>query len=126
MHLMPTPRSYRVRVRYREKLHPLASVWRGMIRRCHDPKSKGFKAYGARGIKVCNQWRNSYETLYQWAFVNRWRKGLHIHRIDNDGNYCPENCQFLTAQAHRKKHQPLTRKRKTDQRLTQIGAGVKP
>ena len=102
---MTAPRSYRVKVRCREKRHPLVGVWKGMIARCHDPRNHGFKSYGAKGIIVCDEWRKSYEAFYQWTAVNRWMRGYDIDRRDKNGNYCPENCQCLTRSKHRQKTQ---------------------
>ena len=86
--------------RYAEK-HPLRNVWSNMLRRtglkkCTNRKSlKRYEAYISRGITVCEEWRtfNNFET---WAMNNGWRRGLEIDRIDNDGNYEPGNCRFVT------------------------------
>lgn len=66
-----------------------------MIHRCTDPTTERFNNYGARGIDVCVQWKNP-KIFYDWAIANGWRQGLQIDRIDNDGNYEPSNCHFVT------------------------------
>ena len=71
-----------------------------MRRRCYSPKCKVYKHYGSRGITVCDAWRNSYPAYRAWALANGYKPGLSIDRIDNDGNYCPENCRVVTKSAN--------------------------
>ena len=75
---------------------PIHILWKGMIERCHDPKSVGFKNYGARGISVCTEWRDSFKAFRDWAVNNGYAKGLQIDRRENNGSYKPENCRFIT------------------------------
>lgn len=76
--------------------HPLFQLWRGMKGRCLNPNDKGFKAYGGRGITVCDEWVNDFKAFYDWAMANGWEKGLLNDRRDNDKGYSPENCRFVT------------------------------
>ena len=80
-------------------------VWCSMKTRCYTKSATGYPFYGARGITVCDEWRNSFETFYEWAIENGYKEGLTIERKDYDGNYCPENCCWITsvAQANNRK-----------------------
>lgn len=83
--------------------HPLHGVYTGMINRCYHKGCGSYRYYGARGIKVCERWRRSFQ-----AFVDdmgRRPKGYTLDRIDCDGDYCPENCRWaskLTQQGNRR------------------------
>lgn len=74
------------------------SVWASMKDRCTNPKSKAYKWYGARGIKVCDEWIESFESFNQWMIENDYQEGLTIDRIDVDGDYEPSNCRLITQQ----------------------------
>lgn len=79
--------------------HPLCKVWDAMKQRCYNINDKDYHYYGARGIIVYNEWRNNFMAFYKWA-IDKWKPGLQIDRINNDGNYCPENCRFITCRAN--------------------------
>jgi len=80
--------------RHGYKKHPIYNVWIEMRRRCYG-KCSQHKDYSGRGIKVCDEWKNSAKVFIEWA-IPLWKKGLVLDRRDNDGNYCPENCRFIT------------------------------
>lgn len=71
----------------------LYSIWSGMKSRCNYEKNDSFNDYGKRGISVCDEWEDDFQTFYDWAMRNGYSDDLSIDRIDNDGNYEPSNCR---------------------------------
>ena len=74
----------------------LYRVWHQMRARCQYPSVKCYPNYGGRGIRVCEEWNNSYEPFRDWALANGYQEGLQIDRVDNDGDYEPSNCRWVT------------------------------
>ena len=81
----------------------LYKVWIEMKNRCNNKNNKCYKNYGARNIKVCNDWEQNYLIFYNWAIENGYdekaKRGVYtLDRIDTNKNYEPNNCRFITIQ----------------------------
>ncbi len=76
--------------------HKLYKTWVAMKQRCYNPKEKRYKNYGKRGIIVCDEWKNDFKKFYDWSMANGYASYLTIDRINNNGNYDPGNCRFIS------------------------------
>lgn len=86
----------------------LRRVWRNMKMRCLNPKAQNFKWYGAKSIKICEEWL-TWEVFRDWAWANGYKEGLSIERIDNLKNYEPLNCKWIPL-SQQARHSSQTKK----------------
>lgn len=92
----------------------LYRVWASIKDRCYRSGCKNYHNYGGRGIAMCDEWKDSFQSFYEWATSNGYSPGLTIERMDVDGNYTPDNCCWITA------HEQCQNKRNT-RRITLNG-----
>lgn len=74
----------------------LYRTWKSMKSRCLNISNKFYKDYGGRGVTICLEWVNDYIKFKDWSLSHGYADNLQINRINNDGNYEPSNCNFVT------------------------------
>lgn len=91
--------------------HPLYKVWSSMKQRCNNPKSPAYHRYGGRGIKVCKRWEKFENFLKD---MGQRPEGMTIERVNNDGDYCPQNCKWVTHKENCQNQERSLSKRNKD------------
>lgn len=75
----------------------LYNIWNSIKQRCYDKNSKAYPSYGARGVTMCEEWRN-FQVFYDWAMSHGYDDALTIDRVNNAKVYHPDNCEWVTLQ----------------------------
>ena len=91
------------------KTNRLYRIWGHIKTRCFNPNYENFHRYGGRGITMCDEWRNNFRSFERWALCNGYHEKLSIDRINNDGNYEPSNCRWV-SQSEQNKNTTANRK----------------
>lgn len=97
------------------EFHRLYQIWRGMNRRCHDPKSNGYNQYGQQGVTVCDEWRNSYLKFKEWSLLNGYKNQLTIDKDElcesqniSPKVYSPSTCKWKTLEENASNNLKIT------------------
>jgi len=76
----------------------LYHIYKGIKQRCHNENNPAYMYYGGKGVSICNEWNCDYLKFKEWSLNNNYDEFVSIDRINPDGNYCPENCRWVSMQ----------------------------
>lgn len=74
----------------------LYHIYHGIKQRCKNTNNPNYPEYGGKGILICEEWDSDYKNFEDWSLSNGYSDGLTIDRINSDGNYCPNNCRWIS------------------------------
>lgn len=80
----------------------IKNIFHGIKSRCYNQNDKNYRWYGGKGIKICDEWMNNPKLFEDWSVANGYSDELTIDRIDENKNYCPENCRWITLENNAK------------------------
>lgn len=80
----------------------IGNIFSGMKDRCYNPTERSYRWYGAKGIKIYDEWLNNPKSFEEWALENGYNDNLTINRKDEDKDYCPENCEWVSLEYNSK------------------------
>lgn len=95
----------------------LYGIWCDMKKRCNNPSHWAYARYGGRGIAVCDEWQG-FESFYDWAMSHGYSDSLTIERTNNNEEYCPQNCQWVSMTVQSRNRSNNTTLEFADERLT--------
>ena len=84
-------------------------AYTGLKQRCTNPNNIAYKHYGAKGIKISEEF-NTFEKFYEWSMNNGYKEGYDIHRLDSNKDYTPDNCKWISHSEHMKIHGKLNKR----------------
>ena len=74
----------------------IRNIWNHMKQRCNNPNDNAYRYYGGRGISISQEWADSFQSFYDWAYANGYSDDLTLDRIDTNKNYEPSNCRWVS------------------------------
>ena len=80
----------------------LYNIWGNMIQRCYNKNHNKYKYYGEKGICINKEWKDDFSNFKEWSLNNGYKDNLTIDRMNNDKNYEPSNCQWVTMKEQNK------------------------